>query len=267
MSLQLLNKIAGNTQGAFRQFLDRFNGNSEPRIAWYPSAGKDYRTLLYLNSRYTRTRPALHPEPDMPDLFIHTDFNGDQRIGLQEHRVLFRDHRTQITASTTELIRRISVRANQELTEGSAGHDLEGNCYFATLTVNSDKLGDFETHLLYCFIENTFFFKHYLLPLEACISHLIHVRYGGGLGGSRASGVWLRHALGLLRTEVFIHDETNHWLRGDQYAIAYCPALADQPEPNLIPLRTTNAGKWNGYGDVSWNLVRIRPCNQNCYAN
>jgi hypothetical protein len=47
MSRQLLEHLNGNKAGQLNNFLDNFEG--EPRIAWYPSAGEDFRALLYLH--------------------------------------------------------------------------------------------------------------------------------------------------------------------------------------------------------------------------
>jgi hypothetical protein len=52
MSKELLYKINGNRTGEFKKFLDGING--EPRITWYPSAGEDFRALLYLDPSYSK---------------------------------------------------------------------------------------------------------------------------------------------------------------------------------------------------------------------
>lgn len=255
MSIALLKRLCRNPKGGFAEFINQFEGKSEPRIAWYPSAGNDYRALMYLSKAFSQFNPVQVEEPEPPDLFLYTDFIGDDKLGSFGQQVLYQDHHTLVMRDTVELVSHIPVPANQNLIDGSTSHDLAGNVYFVTITVDSDRLGIFKTQLLYCFAENTFILKRYLLPLQAHISHLIHVRYGGGLGGSRASGVWLKRALGLLHAEVFIHDGTDHWQDGDHYALQFCPILAEQPEPTLTPFRTIDSAMWSLHGDVTWNLI------------
>jgi len=67
VSRELLNALAGATAGAFRQWLDEFEG--EPRVAWYPSVGRDFRDLLYLSRKISELYPPSKPEPLPPDVF------------------------------------------------------------------------------------------------------------------------------------------------------------------------------------------------------
>ncbi|MFM7758156.1 MAG: hypothetical protein ACKO6J_04405, partial [Crocinitomicaceae bacterium] len=62
----------GNRRGLFKQFLASFSGN--PRIAWYPSAGEDFRALMYLNDAFSLREPCKGIEPAAPDLFLYTDY-------------------------------------------------------------------------------------------------------------------------------------------------------------------------------------------------
>ena len=50
MNRELLLNLNGNKTGQLKKFLDVFEG--EPRIAWYPSAGEDFRPLLYLHPKF-----------------------------------------------------------------------------------------------------------------------------------------------------------------------------------------------------------------------
>jgi hypothetical protein len=45
MSRKLLLELNGGCHGAFHKWLDQLK--REPPIAWYPSAGEDFRDLLY----------------------------------------------------------------------------------------------------------------------------------------------------------------------------------------------------------------------------
>ena len=72
MNRELLLNLNGNKTGQLKKFLDVFEG--EPRIAWYPSAGEDFRPLLYLHPKFSKINRAIGQEPQTPDLFIFTDY-------------------------------------------------------------------------------------------------------------------------------------------------------------------------------------------------
>ena len=57
-----------STQEAIRQY---------KHICWYPSAGKDFRSLLFLSDWYFRNNElALDEGQELPDLFVFTDYQG-----------------------------------------------------------------------------------------------------------------------------------------------------------------------------------------------
>ncbi len=60
MSKELLSNLNGNKSGHLKRFIDEFDG--DPRIAWYPSAGTDFRALLYLHPSYSQLHPASQNE-------------------------------------------------------------------------------------------------------------------------------------------------------------------------------------------------------------
>ena len=72
MNRELLINLNGNKTGQLKKLLDNFEG--EPRIAWYPSAGEDFRPLLYLHPKFSNLNRGIRQEPQTPDLFIFTDY-------------------------------------------------------------------------------------------------------------------------------------------------------------------------------------------------
>lgn len=60
MSKELLSNLNGNKSGHLKRFIDEFDG--DPRIAWYPSAGTDFRALLYQHPSYSQLHPASQNE-------------------------------------------------------------------------------------------------------------------------------------------------------------------------------------------------------------
>ena len=95
MSKTLLRSLAGRKPNGLNHWLDAHRGS--PRIAWYPSAGDDWRYLLFLSERYQQLYPALHPEPAEPDIYLHTDYlTGDYFNPFANNAFLHDDPRTSI---------------------------------------------------------------------------------------------------------------------------------------------------------------------------
>lgn len=262
MSLQLLNKLAGNTRGRFRQFIDRFNQGIEPNILWYPSAGEDFRSILYLSPQYGKLNPGELRDPACPNLYLYTDY-----LPVSDHSpfldkpLLYTDMQTGVRISGSngkleiEELPRLNLPLHEELALGIESSALN-RVVFMNLEVYSAKLGALQVPLLYIFSENTTFFKDVLLKENARISHVVHIRYGGSVGGmGTASGVWILKALRRLKTKVLITDNDYYWQSGDEFALNFLPELKGEPEPKLQPYRTIDGIKWSNNGDVTWNLV------------
>lgn len=261
MSLQLLNLLCGNTNGLLREFISRFDGK-EPNMLWYPSAGFDFRPLLYVTREYSTLNRTETLDPVFPDLYLFTDYLPvtDQSQFLDKP-LLHCDLRThvQIVGEAPkyqiEELPKLNLPLYEDLTVGIQSSALNRVVYM-NVNVYSDKLGAQVLPILYCFCENTAFYKEVLLPANAMISHLVHVRYGGGLGGmGTASGVWLLKTLAQLKTKVLITDNHYYWQHGDNFALELIPQLKDGPDPGLTPYRTLEGIKWSNHGDVTWNLV------------
>lgn len=255
MSIQLLSQLNGNKNGQFKKWLDEFIG--EPRIAWYPSAGKDFRALLYLHPGYAMSHPASETEPPGPDLFLFTDYYPWGYSTFMDNRILYSDSRTLVVVDHIEELPKLDLlplhRELVHFTEGSIATD---RAVFLKIRIDSDKLGTLVYPVVYAFAENETFFCRKMVPNDAIISHIIHVRYGGGCGGGgSASGSWLLHVLKQVHCELFITDGHHHWQSGDHFALRICRAIPRTNTSTLTPIRTVHSQGWSGHGDVSWNLV------------
>jgi hypothetical protein len=100
MSLELLNALKGQTKGAFHRYLESLHG--EPRIAWYPSAGDDFRDLLYLSTAYSKWNPVEH-EPSPPDFFLHTDYFPWKSSTFCDSYNIHKDERTKVSIRDREI--------------------------------------------------------------------------------------------------------------------------------------------------------------------
>lgn len=258
MSLALLNRLAGNSNGSFRKFINEYTDERNPKIAWYPSAGKDFRPLLYLSKEYSRVHPATKDEPEPPELFIFSDYFPWDRDRFLDDKLIYADTKSNISVESIEELPKLVLPLHEELVDFPKGSHATHRIIFMKVGVFSEQLDSFIVlPVLYCFVENSTFFGNVLLMENASISHIIHVRHGGGLGGGgKASGAWLLRVLKLLKCQVYITDGQEYWQEGDNFVLKCYPQLAEQVEPQFETIRTIDSIKWSDHGDVSWNLVQ-----------
>src|SRR5271166_4568689 len=151
MSLQLLRELNGDRRGSVFRWMESLE--AAPRIAWYPSAGGDFRDLLFLHPRL-----QCEPEPVVPDLFLHTDYHwtredDDFSVG----GILLDDGRTAVSIADVEELPPLPVRLDPGLVYNAKGSAWTGRVLFMRLLVNSTLLGAFERPVLYAFVENAAF--------------------------------------------------------------------------------------------------------------
>jgi len=254
MTRQLLNDLNGNKTGHLKQFLDTFKG--EPRIAWYPSAQVDFRGLLYLHPSYSKLNPADGQEPSSPDLFLFTDYYPWQSSTFLDNTTIFSDDHTKVFVEKFEELPRLDLPIHDEIVDFPQGGTATGRAVFLKIRIESDILGSITYPVLYAFVENESFYCKKLIPNNTTITHIIHVRYGGGLGGGgKASGGWLLNVLKKLNCELFITDGHHGWQPGDNEALKLCPSIPRTNSSQLKPIRTIDGKLWSDHGDVSWNLI------------
>ena len=247
MAIDLLKKLNGNQYGIFHQWIESLHRG--PRIAWYPSAGGDFRDLLFLHSQ-------LHHdgEPAVPDLFLHTDYWMPSEWDLSVGKVLLADGRTTISVADVEELPRLDLPLDPRLVDFPQGTAGTGRVLFMRLLVKSALLGTFERPVLYAFVENAALVRRIAWPAGAVFSHLIHVRYGGGCGGSRTAGEWLRHTLTPLGVELLISDGRSNICPADDLIREFYPDIW-RPIPALRHVRTVKGESWSNHGDVQWFIV------------
>ena len=180
MTRQFLYELNGNKNGEFKKFLDNFEG--EPRIAWYPSAGEDFRSLLFLHPSYSKINPSIEIEPPAPDLFLFTDYFPWNNSRFLDSRFIYSDDRTMVIVESMEELPVLNLPLHKEIVGFPKGLATD-RIVFLKIKIDSVKLGIIYYPVLYAFAENEAFFCDKLMPCNATISHIIHVRYGGGCGG------------------------------------------------------------------------------------
>ena len=257
MSKELLEALNGTNRGEFKRFLDSCKGN--PRIAWYPSAGEDFRDLMYLNPLYSKITPPEFPEPKSPDIFLHTDyFPWDMSRFLDTPEIYDKDGRTKVTVKSIEQLPDCNLPRDRGIVDFPQRNAASGKVVFMNVEIDSHRLGIFTAPVIYVFAENEAFCAKRILKYNAKISHVIHIRYGGGLGGGgKASGVWLENILLDVSCECFITDGHGNLQPGDELAMKLYPKLkgSTSKKPALRQIRKIDGRFWSEHGDVSWNLL------------
>lgn len=251
-SKELLRILNGNNQGKFHLYLEEIN--NDPSIAWYPSAGDDFRPLLYLSKNYAEYSKDRHQKECFPDIFLFTDYMPSPPEGFLDNETIFYDGHTKLTRSEIEFLPHLDLPLDNEIVESANPSLLYGRVYFFTVHISSDSLGEFEYPVIYAFVENESFCSKVLLPNKVKISHIIHVRYGGGCGGGgKATGIWMLNVLRRLKCQVFVTDGRYDCQDGDRAAYRLYPNLNGKPLFQII--RMVDSDDWSSHGDIGWYLI------------
>jgi hypothetical protein len=261
MSMKLLYHLNGTNKGIFKKWLTNFKG--EPRIAWYPSAGNDFRDLLYLSAKFSELEPALNPElePQPPDIFLHTDYfpsNIFHRLPFSDELIVHQDTRTTISVTSSEELPVCNLPLDDEIVVFKGGNRATGRVLFLHVEIQSNILGNFNAPVLYAFVENAAFCARKILPYGGRLSHIVHVRFGGGIGGGgRSTGIWLLNILQRVHCEVLVSDNSYMRQSGDERIYALYPSLAgDENADQFEKIRTIESRRWSEHGNVTWGVVR-----------
>lgn len=257
MSLTLLESLNGRKNGLLKSFINKFDETNQPRIAWYPSAGRDFRALLYISEKYAELNPASSEEPKSPDIFIFTDYWMCGGTNFLDTPLIFKDDNTKITVLSSELLPDLSLSLPSDIVDFPEPHEASNKVAFLNVRVESDELGIIEIPVIYAFVVNEEFMSKVILPNNGKLSHIIKIRYGGGCGGGgKVGGNWILKVLPKVGCELLICDDTYKYGGIDQIVTdKYTNIAAYYSEPNITEIRKIDSEKWSRYGDVSWYKV------------
>jgi hypothetical protein len=178
----------------------------------------------------------------------------DSESDFSAGTVFLNDGRTTISIADVEELPRLDLPLDPGLVHFPQGTHGIGRILFMRLLVQSTLLGTFERPLLYAFVDNAAFVGRIAWPAGAVFSHLIHVRYGGGFGGSKTAGGWLQHTLTPLGVELLISDGHSKMRPADDLIREFYPEIW-RPVPALRHVRTVPSESWSNHRDVQWFIV------------
>ncbi len=253
MSRKLLQVLNGNNTGKLAEYLKTLD--RDPRIAWYPSSGEDFRDLLFLHKSYNE-EDISGKVPEPPEFFIHTDYFPWSTSTFLDTPIIHDDQRTKITVTALEELPGLNLPLDKEIVAFDGSH-ATGKVLYLELLVESNRFGTFTARLIYAFVENEAFCAKVVLPNAGRFSHIVRVVYGSGFGGGYATGIWLNNVLPRVGCEVFITDDRQYiWSHGDVAAVVLYPELGPQnPEsenefdPDKVIYSTRN---WHERTIVRW---------------
>ena len=214
------------------------------------------RDVLYLSPWYASRFPGSEPDPRCPDIFLHTDYFPWQDSTFLDSCQVHGDGRTSVRIAYIEELPRLDLPLDGQIVHFPEGSSATGRVVFLELDVSSHLLGNFTVPMVYAFVENAAFCALKLLPNRAVVSHVVHVRYGGGMGGGSASGIWLLNVLRQLKCECLVSDGHYYTQCGDERAYQLYPALRGfEMSESARTIRTVASQAWSGHGDVSWQVL------------
>lgn len=279
MSLQFLKQLNGNNKGHFDALLNTMDESINPKIAWYPSCGDDFRNLIFLNEKYSSERMKKENKWEQPDIFIYTDYytpyfdklfpeqmtenfvnpRSKMESILSEYAniggwELYSDDRTSIRVKRFEYLPSMDAKVDRQLVDFTDISKNPKKVVYMLLEVWSNKYGYFDVNLIYANVENEYF-ADLLINSGAEVSHITHVRYGAGFGLAKATGSYLKGILSKLKTQYFISDPYLDMNDGDYAAIKLYPTLKSNDNINLKPIYKVSSESWSCHGDVSFFTV------------
>lgn len=213
------------------------------RTLWYPSAGQDFRDLIFCSGEYPEISIA-------PELFIHTDCMPD--FDLDTPGIVYKDPHTTVTLCKEREFDRLTVPQTEFAHWKSQD---AGRIILYRTEVISDRFGKIERPLIYVVCENEWFAAEFLVPNRIAVETICHVRYGSGFGGAAASGAWLLDTLKILRTRCFISDPIPEMQDSDHAVMKKYPQLAGECA-EFEPQQEIDGKIWSNHGDVTVYAIR-----------
>lgn len=226
----------GKTESAkvrFKSLLEKIG--QAPNIAWYPSAGMDFRDLI-----------EVHKTDIIPDIHFHTDYSLRNKLEIGE---IFNDNTTKVSIKNIEELK-FKKHINYNVDPGFVAFapsapdkpllfllDMVVEC--ATETI--------ERPVLYIYMENIHFLDNIALKEKLPISHLIKVREGCGFGGNRQSITIAYDFIRYLNIKYLLIDKRINkssglvWYLSRKHRIQY----TEYSEIDLVEIN--NIQDWSGF--------------------
>ena len=264
---------------------------SKKSICWYPSAGGDFRPLLYLsrpfydiysnNNCFIKSYPKKYRV--IPDLFIFSDyapkfFPGYYMMGEDIYerkcisgidyinnkwkniKILYKDVNTSIEVNDICKYPNIITGFNKEIVAFDKSPNY-GSAFHINVTINSKWCGTnncWDAEILYIIGENAIVARDIFMRDDISIRTIIQIRYGEGVGGSMLAGNWIKRIFGGLKTDLWIANDIYIKDNSDSDVSENRKFFSDfllEDVPRLKQIYEIDGKRWSNYGSVYWNVI------------
>ena len=255
-------------------------------ICWYPSAGADFRELLFLSEQYCKWKEVNIAADQLPDLFVLTDANpGDFQFTMDEYynpygvsniavingkkpymiksKPLYRsfNRKTCITVEYMDILEGVDIPLSENTYRFKRSENY-GKAFYMRVHIKSKQLGEWNADVLYLLTENTGFALKYLIPKKISVDYIVRVRYGDAFGESVLNGEWLLKLIKPLNVKYFLSNYI------DDYSFRYVPEQLEEDgysdmkdiwgNTDVFPLNEihwVDGRLWSDQGDICWYKV------------
>jgi len=225
--------------------------------AWYPSAGGDFRPLIYLSPSYMGTLGSSAPTP--VEHFLFTDYwPWCTSPKFLTPGVIFSDRRTCIEVTRVEELRPMRLPVHPDLVHFPNHHHLTNRVFNLDVRILSD---DHTRTVLvtYAFVENTAMASD-LICKGATVAHIVSICYGSGFGGSAIRGNWLLHAATSLKATTYISDRSiapllpTYCTDESTRALELYPSIPNQVSIDLEEIHTC---RWGNHSTHWYHMTNL----------
>lgn len=237
-------------------------------ICWYPSAGMDFRPLLFISGWYCgKFGISMDEGQEMPDLFVLTDYCGFPSYFREEYKKEgfdflkpgFRLIENEYYSNSTK----ITVKSVERLRDLGLPFDRELACFDNNQAYNSSFLMEveveskldgivttYDANVLYITALNELFYNEIILRHHIKVEYQVLVRYGEGIGGgAMLNPSWIIRSYKELGTKYLISE-----LR--YVDDAEIDENSDKPMPVLEKIYSINAKQWSQHdAEIGWHRV------------
>lgn len=238
-------------------------------ICWYPSAGEDFKPLLFLSDWYYKKNSVPMDEGQItPELFIFTDYagfhshdtelrrygdayeqiqNGYCEPGSSFIHVSYKNSSTDIIVKSFEKLRDLQLSFDTELAAFEKGPDYNSAFLMKVEVISriNEKVNTYETSIMYVATLNELFAERVLVPNRIKTEYLIIIRYGTGFGGGNGKGfTWILSEYKELGIKYLV---TSHCVQGE-----LTEAESDKPYPQITGLYGIDGKQWTKDVPVVW---------------
>lgn len=236
-------------------------------ICWYPSAGRDFRSLLFISDWYCNKFNLPKDEgQEMPDLYVFTDYvgfpvwyredyeregKGFLKPGFCLVDNAYYSNSTKITVKAVERLRDLNLSFDRELADFD-NNSLYNSAFLMEVEVESMLEGvvtKYGTTVLYVMALNEAFYQEFILPNQIRMEYQVIVRYGEGMfGGARLHPAWIIKSYKDLETRYLISEV-------DYVTEAAKKDESGMPGPSLERIHTINGKQWSQHDEIGWYKI------------